>query len=129
MYILTNRINSGYISNLSKVKVPLKKKYIPLLKRLSELNYIDNFDVTKHSINILLRYYNNKPLIFLETISKNSYKQYNRLTKIKLNSNIDSDLTLYSSNKGILINDEMLLLRSGGKVLLRVYLLHKNILY
>jgi ribosomal protein S8 len=129
MYKLTNRINSGYIGNLRKVKVPLKTKYIPVLKRLCDLNYIDNFNITKHSIYILLRYYNNKPLIFLETLSSNGHKQYHKFKKIKIDSNLDSDLSIYSSNKGILLNNEIHLLKLGGKALIRVHLLSKNIIF
>jgi ribosomal protein S8 len=129
MYKLTNRINGGYISNLKKVIVPFKMKYIPILKKLCELNFIDNFNITKHSISILLRYYNNKPLIFLETLSLESYKQYHKFKKIRLEVNNRGDINLYSNNLGILIDTEMHLLKLGGKSLLRVHLLYKNILY
>jgi ribosomal protein S8 len=129
MYKLTNRINGGYISNLKKVKVPFKMKYRPILKKLCDLNFIDNFNITNNSIDILLRYYNNKPLIFLETLSLESYKQYHKFKKIKLELNNKGDITIYSNNLGILIDTEIHLLKLGGKSLLKVHLLYKNILY
>lgn len=128
MFIICNRINNGYIGNLNKVFIPFKHKYIPLLKKLCDLNYIDNFTVHKNHIDIILRYYNNKPLIYLEPITLNSYKQYHKASYFNKNK-ITINSLLYTSDKGLLYNDEIYLLNLGGKPLIKIYLLYKNIIF
>jgi ribosomal protein S8 len=128
MFILCNRINNGHIGNLNKINIPFKHKYIPILKRLCDLNYIDNFIINKNHIDIILRYYNNKPLIYLEPLMLNSYKQYHKAKYIKRNK-LTVNPILYTSDKGIYYKDEINLLSLGGKPLIKIHLLYKNIVF
>lgn len=131
MEILCSRINSGYIGNIIEVFIPNKKKYLPVLEKLCELNYIGGFRVEEKRINIVLRYYNNKPLIYLEPISTSGGKQYHKLKKLKSNNKSRHffNPNLYSTNNGLFFRDEMILLKIGGKGYLKLYLLYKNIIY
>jgi ribosomal protein S8 len=129
MNTLVNRINTGYISNIDKVKIPFKTKYLPILDKLTRLNLIGNYKVDTYSITIFLRYYNNKPLIFLETVSLQSYKQYKKIKRINKKSTKDTDLNIFSTNIGILVNEEMQLFNIGGKSLFKVHYYYKNIIY
>lgn len=127
--ILCNRINNGYIGNLKNVNIPYKKKYIDILSKLSNLNYIKGFHIKKEKnlIIVSLKYYNNKPLIFLESISKNSYKKYYKFKNLNKNPSFFNQV-IYSSNKGFFYKDECILFKIGGEAMLKIYFLYKNIL-
>ena len=131
MDILCNRINNGYIGNIMEVFIPNKKKYLPVLEKLCELNYIGGFRVEEKRINIVLRYYNGKPLIYMEPISTSGGKQYHKLKTIKNKNKIRYffNPNLYSTSNGLLFRDEMLLLSIGGKGYLKIYFLYRNIIY
>lgn len=130
MHILCNKINNGYNAKLKYININFKKKYIPILKKLNELNYINSFCIVNKYIYIYLKYYKNKPLIYLNCKSTNSNKQYlpNSYIKrknLKLNY---FNLNLYSTNKGLFDHDSLIINNIGGKYLIEIYLLYKNIL-
>ena len=130
MNFFCSQINNGYIANLKSLYIPLKKKYLPILARLYELNLINNFMIcNKNHIRITLKYYNNKPLIFLEQLSSGGNKQYLKFKTFNKNfSKFYFNPCFYSSNKGLLSHDEAYIIKSGGKSILKVHLLYKNIL-
>jgi ribosomal protein S8 len=131
MEILCSRINNGYIGNIMEVFIPNKKKYLPVLEKLCELNYIGGFRIEDNRINIILRYYNGKPLIYLEPISTSGGKQYHSVKKLKNKNSIRFffNSNLYSTDNGLFFRDEMLLLNKGGKGYLKIYFLYRNIIY
>lgn len=131
MEILCSRINNGYIGNIMEVFIPNKKKYLPVLEKLCELNYIGGFYIEDNRIKVTLRYYNGKPLIFLEPISTSGGRQYHNVKKLK-NKNIIRfffNPNLYGTDNGLFFRDEMLLLKIGGKGYLKIYFLYRNIIY
>ena len=131
MEILCNRINNGYIGNIKEVYTPYKKKYLPVLEKLCELNYIGGFRVEERKIIIILRYYNGKPLIYLEGISTSGGKVYHKVKKLKNRSRIRFffNSNMYTTDNGLFLRDEMLILKIGGKSYLKIYFLYKNIIY
>ncbi len=131
MNYLCSQINNGYIANLKSITIPCKKKYLPILARMFELNLINSFFiVNSYKIKIVLKYYNNKPLIFLEQISSGGNKQYYKFKDFKKNySKFFFNPILYSNNLGVLNHDEVYILKLGGKCVLKIHLLYKNIFY
>lgn len=130
MNFFCSQINNGYNANLYSLLIPFKKKYIPILLRLYELNLINSFSICKYKINIKLKYYNNKPLIFLEQISSGGNKQYMKFNNLNKNcTRCYLNPSIYTNNLGIINNDEIFILKIGGKFLMKVHLLYKNIIY
>lgn len=130
MHKLCSTINNGYSSNYKTVKVLFKKKYIYVLDKLLKYNCINFYKVSNDSIEINLKYYNNKPIFRLKLNSTNSNKQYFKLyhikTKVKMKNN---NLNVYSTNKGFLLNDEILYKNVGGNFLIKVeFINNKTIL-
>ena len=129
MNFFCSQINNAYTAGLKSLYIPFKKKYIPILIRLQELNFINSFFISKHKIKIILKYYNFKPLIYLEQISSGGNKQYYKLNDFNKNfSKINFNPIVYTNNKGILYQDESYILKIGGKSLFKIHLLYKNIL-
>lgn len=121
-------INNAYASYFSFVFIPFKKKYLYLLDKLLFHNLI-SYEITNTKyIKIYLRYYYNKPLFFLKVLSTSGNKLYLKTYYKKKNScSTYSNIILYSTSYGIFSNNE-LILNIGGKDLIEIKLLSKNIL-
>jgi ribosomal protein S8 len=130
MHILCNKINNGYNAKLNYITLNFKKKYIIVLNKLNELNYIKFFYIKNNIIYIYLKYYKNKPLIYLKCESISSKKKYlSNNYIIKKNYKLNYfNLNLYSTNKGLFDFDGLIISKIGGKFLIKVNLLDKNII-
>ena len=130
MNLLINRINNGYNAKLNFVIIRLKKKYIPILIKLNELNYINSFNIKDKYLYVYLKYFKNKALFYLDCVSTSSDKKY--LNKKYIFKNFFKrnlfNLNLFSTNKGIYDCNDLLIKCLGGKHLIKVNLLYKNII-
>lgn len=94
-----------------------------ILSILYEEGYIRGYVVIdKNTIEILLKYIDNKPVIGnILRISKPGckiYYSYNELLKLKMfNNNV---FYILSTNKGIISSNKALTLQIGGEVLLKI---------
>lgn len=128
MHKLCSIINNGYSSNYKVVKVLFKKKYIYVLEKLFKYNCISNYKINGNYIEIELKYFNNKPIFKLVLNSTNSNKKYYKVYNLK-KINKSNNLNMYSTNKGFLVNDEVLYKNEGGNFILRVeFINNKTIL-
>lgn len=98
MNIFCNQINNALNQNFSYIDIKFKKKYIYILNELLKLNLIKIFNFNKKYIRIYFRYYQNKPIFFLESKITFSKKSFLSLNKIKNLCNNYSSLDIFSSN-------------------------------
>jgi small subunit ribosomal protein S8 len=116
------------IRNCNKVNL-LSVKHINsiicnnILNVLYEEGYIRGYTIiNKYSINILLKYIENKPvinnIIRISKPGRKIYYSYNDLLKLKNNNN--NILYIISTNQGIISSNKALSLQIGGEILLKI---------
>jgi len=127
MHIFCNKINVALKQNFIFLDLCFKKKYIDILYKLLEFNLIKSFNFNKKIIRIFFRYYNNKPVFFLDCEVFSSCKKFYKLQKIKkIYKNENDFIDFYSTNSNISsisCKRFMLLKNIGGLKILKINLL------
>jgi len=127
---LADFLNKIKISQNYKIKSFItrkNKKIILILNILQKLGYINNYQITKNNyIKIYLKYNKNIGAIRnIQIISKPSKRIY---TKVKDHFKISkliifktNGFLIYSTNKGIITQQESILLNTGGELLFKIW--------
>jgi len=125
MNLFCSQINNALKQNFIFVDIRFKKKYIYILNELVRLNLIKNFNYNKYYIKVYLRYYENKPMFFIKSVTTQGNKVYLNYNKVKgLYKNNGVDLDIFSSNIGLFSEKNILFLKNiGGLYSVKVKLL------
>jgi small subunit ribosomal protein S8 len=126
MHLLSNMISIikvGYNSRHLQVVVQNSKICANVLNILYRLGYIRGYIVKdKKNIIVLLKYINNKPVIrnvgVVSTPGRRTYLKCCKLSSIMKKK--DSGFLILSTSKGLLTDEESLLFKTGGEVLVKV---------
>lgn len=125
---LFTEINNCYTLKFPIVYIKFKKIYINILNKMFKLGLINSFKVSKYKVIINLKYFRNKPLFFF----KNHYTSGNfsnlKYINIRRNIKLSGGLKLYLTNKGILTLEELVINKVGGKLLVHIGFIGKNIM-
>ena len=124
---MTTRIRNG--QNARKLEILSLKSQLCLnvLKVLEKEGYIRGYIEKEKSINILLKYINDKPVITeIEAIlpkSKDTYLSLKTLrnSKKKIKNNKGLSLLILSTPKGVLTDYQSILNNTGGRLLIKVF--------
>jgi len=124
---MITRIRNG--QNARKLEILSLKSQLCLniLKVLEKEGYIRGYIENEKSINILLKYINDKPVITkIETIlpkSKDNYMSLKMLRNAKkvMNNNKGLSLLILSTPKGVLTDYQSILNNTGGRLLIKVF--------
>jgi small subunit ribosomal protein S8 len=126
MHLLSNLISSLKVANnakLLKIEVNSSKFCVSVINNLYRLGYIRGFTVKeKNKIVVLLKYINNLPTIKnIFVISTPGRKVYLKSKELSNNLNRkDGGFYLISTSKGIMTDEEAVLLNLGGEVILKI---------
>lgn len=110
-------------ARILQVDIQNSKVCINVLKILYQLGYIRGFVIkNKKIITVLLKYINNKPVIrninVISTPGRRIFFGYRTLqSELKKK---DSGFFIISSSKGVITDEESLMLNVGGEVLLKI---------
>lgn len=126
MHLLSNMIaiiKVGYNARHLQVVVQNSKICANVLNILYRLGYIRGYIVKdKKNIIVLLKYINNKPVIrnigVVSTPGRRTYLKYCKLHSILKKK--DSGFLILSTSKGLLTDEESLLFKTGGEVLVKI---------
>jgi len=124
---MITRIRNG--QNARKLEILSVKSQLCLniLKVLEKEGYIRGYIENEKSINILLKYINDKPVITkIEAIlpqNKDSYMSLKvlRNSKKKIKNNKGLSLLILSTPKGVLTDYQSILNNTGGRLLIKVF--------
>jgi small subunit ribosomal protein S8 len=116
-------IKVGYNARHLQVVVQNSKICANVLNILYRLGYIRGYIVKdKKNIIVLLKYINNKPVIrnigVVSTPGRRTYLKYCKLHSILKKK--DSGFLILSTSKGLLTDEESLLFKTGGEVLVKI---------
>jgi len=116
-------VKVGYNARHLQVIVQNSKLCINVLSVLYKLGYIRGFIIKdQKNITILLKYINNKPVIrnvgVVSTPGRRTYLKCCKLSNIIKKK--DSGFLILSTSKGLLTDEESLLFKTGGEVLVKV---------
>jgi small subunit ribosomal protein S8 len=124
---MITRIRNGQHARKLEIFSVKSKLCLSVLKVLEKEGYIRGYIEREKSINILLKYIKDKPVITkIETIlsnDKNSYlsvKSLGKFGKISHN-NKGLSLLILSTPKGVLTAYESILKNTGGRLLIKVF--------
>jgi len=125
---LFTEINNCYTLKFPIACIKFKRIYVEILNKMVKLNLIRSFKINNYKIIINLKYFRNKPLF----IFKNYYRTSNFLNlknkNIRKNIKLSGGLKFYLTNIGILTFEELVINKIGGKLLVHIEFLGKNIL-
>ena len=124
---MITRIRNG--QNARKLEILSVKSQLCLniLKVLEKEGYIRGYIENEKSINILLKYINDKPVITkIEAIlpqNKDSYMSLKvlRNSKKKIKNNKGLSLLILSTPNGVLTDYQSILNNTGGRLLIKVF--------
>lgn len=126
MSLISNMISTIKVAcnvRILQVDIQNSKVCINVLKILYQLGYIRGFVIkNKKIITVLLKYINNKPVIrninVISTPGRRVFFGYRTLqSELKKK---DSGFFIISSSKGVITDEESLMLNVGGEVLLKI---------
>lgn len=126
MSLISNMISTIKVAcnaRILQVDIQNSKVCINVLKILYQLGYIRGFVIkNKKIITVLLKYINNKPVIrninVISTPGRRIFFGYRTLqSELKKK---DSGFFIISSSKGVITDEESLMLNVGGEVLLKI---------
>lgn len=126
MDLLSNMVSiikMGYNLKLQKVEILNSSLCVKVLLLLYKLGYIKGYTVKdKKSIIVFLKYINNKPCIRnIYRVSTPGRRVYLTLNKLKKNlRRKNNGFYIFSTNRGLLTDEEVLTFNLGGEVLLKV---------
>lgn len=126
MDLLSNMVSiikTGYNLKLSKVEIANSSVCVNVLLLLYKLGYIKGYFVKdKKKVIIFLKYINNKPCIRnIYRVSTPGRRVYLTIKKLKENiKRKNNGFYIFSTNKGLLTDEEVLAFNLGGEVLLKV---------
>jgi len=119
------RIKNGYKTRKQIISLNKSKLCIEILKILRNEGYIKGFQIEKQSINVILKYFQNKPVIkdviFYSPLSINTTVSFRQLTQLCENKKTNGlSLNILSTSYGILSDYHCLNNKIGGKLLLMI---------
>lgn len=126
MDLLSNMVSiikNGYNLKLTNVEIANSTLCANVLLLLYKLGYIKGYTIkNKKKIIVFLKYLNNKPCIRnIYRISTPGRRVYLTLNKLKKNlRRKNNGFYIFSTNKGLLTDEEVLSFNLGGEVLLKV---------
>jgi len=119
------RIKNGYKARKQVITLKRSNLCIEILKILRNEGYIKGFKIEKQSINVILKYFQNKPvikdIIYYSPLNiKNtlSFKQLKQLCENKKTNGLN--LNILSTSYGVLSDYNCLNTKLGGKLLLMI---------
>jgi len=121
------RIKNGYKARKKTIILQRSNLCIEILKILRQEGYIKGFQVGDRSINVLLKYFRDKPvikdIIYYSPLSAKttvSFKQLKQLCENKSKKTNGLNLNILSTSLGLLSDYTCLDNRLGGKLLLMI---------
>ena len=132
---LIANINNAYTARHAIAYIPLKKKYFNVLYFLMRKNLIAYYKLSIPSaknksacIMIKLNYFKNKPLFFLKVWDKASNPRYKKVFHLKqMHLKETFNYVLLNTSTGLEHARVSEGFNSGGKLLMSIWLLNKNI--
>jgi small subunit ribosomal protein S8 len=109
-------------NNQGTLQISIKNKDIKICKSILKIlickGFIRGYSLNKNYIEILLKYYKEKPVIFKNIVfnSKHFFISYLSLCKLQKNY----ELILLSTSRGILTHKEALFYKLGGFIICKI---------
>ena len=113
---------TGIRNSQGTLQISIKNKNIKICKGILKIlickGFIRGYLFKKDYIEILIKYYLDKPVIFKNIVfnSKSSFISYLALCKLQK----DYDLILLSTSKGIITHKEAIFYKLGGFIICKV---------
>ena len=119
------RIKNGSIARKQNIVLNKSKLCLSILKILRTEGYIRGFKVEKDFIVVMLKYFQDKPVIkditSYSSLSSKSNISFNQLTELCENKKTNGlKLNIVSTSSGIFSDSTCLINNLGGKLLLKI---------
>jgi small subunit ribosomal protein S8 len=119
------RIKNGSTAKKQNIVLNKSKLCLTILKILRTEGYIRGFKVEKNFIIVMLKYFQDKPVIkditFYSPLSSKSNISFKQLTELCENKKINGlKLNILSTSSGIFSDSTCLINNLGGKLLLNI---------
>jgi small subunit ribosomal protein S8 len=119
------RIKNGYIAKKQSIVLNKSKLCLAILKILRTEGYIKGFKVEKNFIIVMLKYFQDKPVIkditSYSSLSSKSNVSFNQLIELCENKKTNGlKLNILSTSSGIFSDSTCLINNLGGKLLLKI---------
>jgi len=118
---LCTRIRNGQAAHLATVTLPSSKLKIEIVKVLQNEGYISDYSVEdndkKPLLNIMLKYFNNKPVIeMIKRISRPGLRQYAGATEMPVVMD-NLGIAIVSTSNGLMTARQAVKSGLGGEIL------------
>ena len=121
------RIKNGYRSHRQKITIKNSKRSLELLKILRNEGFILGFSLQGQSIEVNLKYFQNKPLIrdikYSSPLNAKNYISLKRLRDLCSNTPKRTNgliLHILSTSKGLLTDYQCIKNKIGGQLLVKI---------
>lgn len=123
---MLTRIRNAQQANISEVTMPSSKLKVAVANVLKDEGYIEDFNTAdaegnKHTLNIVLKYYNGKPVIEeIKRLSRPGLRQYKSTDEIpEVKGGLG--VVIVSTNKGVMTDRAARAQGVGGELICSVF--------
>lgn len=123
---MLTRIRNAQQANISEVTMPSSKLKVAVANVLKDEGYIEDFNTAdeegnKHSLSIVLKYYNGKPVIEeIKRLSRPGLRQYKATDEIpEVKGGLG--VVIVSTNKGVMTDRAARAQGVGGELICSVF--------